>query len=74
MDSPIKLKRVRSNHMQSPDLTIKFQICKSVNHGKGVFVCGNVRELGIWNPLSALKLEWYEVHLLKSRAISGKAK
>ncbi len=74
MDSPIKIKRVRSTHMQSPNLKIIFQICKPVKHGKSLFVCGNIRELGIWNPLNALKLEWHEVYLLKSRVISGKAK
>lgn len=40
---------------------IHFSVGKKVRYGQGVFVCGNVPELGNWDPSKAYRLKWREV-------------
>jgi hypothetical protein len=41
-------------------LTINFTLKKKVSFGEGVYIVGNIPELGNWNPLLAAKLFWTE--------------
>lgn len=42
---------------------IRFSLRKRVNFGQAVYVCGNILELGHWDPSKAYRLKWNEVHL-----------
>jgi hypothetical protein len=43
---------------------ILFSLKKRVNFGQGIYVCGNISELGLWEPSRAYRLKWNEVLLL----------
>ena len=50
---------------------IHFIIKKRVKYGQSVFVCGDIAELGGWNPEKAFRLKWNEVNLILLRVTSG---
>jgi hypothetical protein len=43
---------------------IHFSMRKRVRFGQGLFVCGNIPELGLWEPSKAYRLKWNEVPFL----------
>lgn len=43
---------------------ISFSIAKKVKYGQAIYVCGNIKELGMWNPEKSLRLRWTEVNYL----------
>ncbi|CAD8126577.1 unnamed protein product [Paramecium sonneborni] len=45
---------------------LTFQIQFPLAFGEAVYVCGNSKELGHWNPMQALRMQWSEGDIWKS--------
>ncbi|CAD8126738.1 unnamed protein product [Paramecium sonneborni] len=46
---------------------LTFQIQFPLSFGEAVYVCGNSKELGHWNPMQAKRMQWSEGDIWKSR-------
>lgn len=50
---------------------IHFTIKKKVKFGEAIYVCGNINQLGKWDPSKSYKLQWNNVIIDIFRVIYG---
>ena len=42
-------------------IDVFFKVNYNTQFGRSLYICGNVKEMGNWNPLYAFKLKYSEV-------------